>query len=118
MFFKALNLRLASLVSVVSLTGLAGSDGGIVNKLEKMLAKASNDGELLAMLTESIKLISESRLELLTGDVGQLCLGNQRFGFGADKLLLKNDNARAVGLLVLELSDLIGNLLLACQWKR
>lgn len=111
---RAGNLRLAGLISVVGLTGLAWSHGGIVNELEEVLAEASDDGELLAVLTESIELVGESRLELLTGDVGQLRLGHQRLGFGTDKLLLEDDNARAVGLLVLELSDLIGDLLLAC----
>ena len=41
-------------------------------------------------------------------------LGNQGLGFSTDKLLLENDNLGRVWLLVLELSDLVGDLLLAC----
>lgn len=66
------NLRLAGLISIICLASLAWSDGGVVNELEKMLSKAGNDREFLAMLTQSIKLIGESSLKLLTGDVGEL----------------------------------------------
>jgi hypothetical protein len=34
-----------------------------------MLAKACNDGEFLAMLSERIELVGECRLELLSGDI-------------------------------------------------
>lgn len=78
-----------------------------------MFAKAGDNGQLLTVLTESIKLVGESRLELLSGDVGQLRFSNQGLGLGTDELLFEDNNARAVGLLVLELSDLIGDLLFA-----
>ena len=80
-----------------------------------MLAKAGNDGNLLRVLTESVELVGESGLELLAGNVRELSLGDERLGFGADQLLLENDNLGAVGLLVLELGNLVGNLLLACR---
>ncbi len=82
------DLRFASLVAVISFTGLSWSHGGIVNELQKMLPKASNDGELLAVLLESIELVSERRLELLTGDVGELGLCNERLCLSTDKFLL------------------------------
>ncbi len=85
---KMSDLRLASLVAVISFTGLSWSHGGIVNELQKMLPKAGNDGELLAVLLESVELVSESRLELLTGDVGELGLCNERLCLGTDKFLL------------------------------
>ena len=58
-YYKASNLRLAGLISIVSLASLARSDWSIVDKLKKMLAKASNDGELLTVLAESIELVGE-----------------------------------------------------------
>ncbi len=60
-------------------------------------------------------MVVEGRLELLAGNVGELSLGNERLGLGTDELLLENDNLGAVGLLVLELGDLVGDLLLACD---
>ena len=62
-------LRFAGLVAVVGFTGLAWGDGGVVDEFEKVLAEASDDGELLAVLAESIELVGKSRLELLAGDV-------------------------------------------------
>lgn len=43
-----------------------------------------------------------------------MSLGDKRLGFRTNKLLLQNDDARAVRLLVFELGDLISDLLLAC----
>lgn len=80
-----------------------------------MLSVAGNDGNLLAVLTESIELVGIGSLDLLAGDVRKLCLSNKRLGLSSDKLLLENDDLGRVGLLVLELSNLIGNLLLACK---
>lgn len=65
------------------------------------------------MLTHRIKLIGKRGLELLTRDVAELGLGDQRLGFGADEFLFEDDDARAVGFFVLELGDLVGYLLLA-----
>jgi hypothetical protein len=81
-----------------------------------VLAVAGDDGDLLAVLAESVELVLEGSLDLLAGDVGELRFGDQRLGLGADELLLKNDDARRLRVLVLELSDLVGDLLLACSW--
>jgi hypothetical protein len=109
-----LDVCLASLVSIVRLAGLARGDGGVVDQLEEVLAVASDDGELLAVLAHGIELVGEGSLELLAGDVGQLGLCDQGLGLSADKLLLENDNLGRVGLLVLELRNLVGDFLLAC----
>jgi hypothetical protein len=107
------DLRLGGLVAVVGLAGLAGGDRGVVDELEQVLSVASNDGELLAVLAHGIELVGEGGLELLAGDVGQLGLGDQGLGLSANKLLLENNNLGGVGLLVLQLGDLVGDLLLA-----
>ena len=107
------DLRLASLVAVIRFAGLSWSHGGVVDKLQKMLPKASNDSELLAVLLESIKLVRESCLQLLTGNVGKLGLCNEGLRLSTDKLLFENHDAGAVGLLVFKLSNLICDLLLA-----
>jgi hypothetical protein len=78
-----------------------------------MLAVASNDGQLLAVLTQGIELVRESRLELLAGDVGELRFGDQGLSLSADELLLEHNNLGRVWLLVLQLCDLVGDLLLA-----
>lgn len=107
------DVRLASLIAVICFTGLSWSHWGIIDKLQKVLAEASNDGELLAVLLKSVELISESCLELLTGNVGKLGFCDKGFCLSTDKLLLENNDARAVRLLVLELGNLISDLLLA-----
>lgn len=104
----------ASVVPIVGLAGLAGGHGGVIDQIEEMLAVAGDDSDLLAVLAEGIELVLECGLDLLTGDVGQLGLGDQGLGFGTDELLLQDDDARGVGILVLELGDLVGDLLLAC----
>jgi hypothetical protein len=110
-----LNDGLGGLVAVVGLASLTRGDRGVVNQLEEVLAVAGDDGHLLAVLAERIELVGEGGLQLLTGDVGELGLSDERFGLGTDKLLLEDDNLGAVGLLVLELSNLVGDLLLACE---
>jgi hypothetical protein len=107
---------LASLISVVRRAGLAGSDGSIVNQLQEVLAVASDDGNLLAVLAEGVELVGVRGLNLFAGDVGELSLGDERLGLGTDQLLLKDDNLGGVGLLVLELGNLVSDLLLACWW--
>jgi hypothetical protein len=42
-----------------------------------------------------------------------LGFGDEAFGFGADEFLFEDHDARAVGLLVLELRDLVGDFLFA-----
>jgi len=48
--------------------------------------------------------------ELLTGDVGQLSLGDERLRLGADEFLLKSDKLGGLWLLVLQFLDLVLNL--------
>jgi hypothetical protein len=42
-----------------------------------VLAIPGNDGDLLAVLPESVELVGVGSLDLLAGDVGQLGLSNQ-----------------------------------------
>lgn len=67
---------LGGIVAVVGVAGLARSDGGVVDQVEEVLAVTSDDGHLLAVLAERIKLVLERGLDLLAGDVGQLGLGD------------------------------------------
>jgi hypothetical protein len=108
------DLRFAGLVAIVSVPRLSRGHRGIVDKLKEVLSEAGNDSDLFAVLTKRIKLVRKGSLQLLTSDVGKLGLGDQRLSFGADELLLKNNDLGRVWLLVLELGDLIGDLLLAC----
>lgn len=52
------------------------------------------------MLAESIELVVECCLDLLTGDVRELGLGDERLSLGADKLLFEDNNSGGVRLLV------------------
>lgn len=108
-----LDNSLAGLVAVIGGAGLTRSDGGVVDELEEVLAVASNDGNLLAVLAEGIELVGVGSLNLFAGDVGELGLGDEGLGLGTDKLLLEDNNLGGVGLLVLELGNLVGDLLLA-----
>ena len=56
------HLRLASLISVIGFTSLTWGDWGIINKLQKMLSKTSNNGKLLAVFLNGIELVGEGRL--------------------------------------------------------
>ena len=104
---------LRCLVSVICSTRLAWCDWGIVDELKEVLAEASDDGGLLAVLSQRIELVGECSLELLTRDVAQLRLSNERFGLGSDEFLLEYDNSWGVGVLVFQLGDLVCDLLLA-----
>jgi len=104
---------LAGLVSIICFPSLTRGNRGVINQLEQMLAVTRDDSKLLAVLTKSLELVCECCLEFLTGDIGQLSLGNERFGLSADKFLLEDDDSRAVGFLIFELCNLVGDLLLA-----
>lgn len=108
-----MNDSLAGIISIVGLAGLAGSDRSVVDQVQEVLAIAGNESNFLAVLTESVELVLEGGLELLTGDVGQLGLRDEGFGLGTDQLLFEDNDARRVWLLVLELGDFVGDLLLA-----
>ncbi|KAF4512605.1 hypothetical protein G6O67_001722 [Ophiocordyceps sinensis] len=57
--------------------------------------------------------LGRGRLTDATYDIGQLRLGHQVLSLGPNKLLLQDDQLGALGLLALELGDLVGNLDLA-----
>lgn len=97
------------------MAGLTGGHGRVIDQVDQVLAIAGDDGDLFAVLAQCVELVLEGGLDLLAGDVGELRFGDQGLGFGADKLLLKDDNARRLRILVLELGDLVGDLLLACS---
>lgn len=105
------DVRFASFVSIIRVSCLARSDRGVVNKLEQMLSISSNDSKLFAMLAQGIELVSKGCLELLAGDVGQLCLCDEGLGFGADEFLLEDHNLGRVGFLVFQLGNVVGDLL-------
>ena len=107
--------RFAGLVSIIGFAGLARGHGRVIHKFQEMLAVPSNDGQFLAVLAESVELIGKSGLQFLARDVGQLRFGHEGLGFGTDQFLLEDNNARRVGLLVLQLGDLVGDLLFACR---
>jgi hypothetical protein len=108
-------VRLASLIAIVGLASFSRGNRVVINKLEEMLAVPRNDSELLAVLTHGVELVSESSLELLAGNVGELSLSNEGLSFGTHELLLKHNNSGRVGLLVLQLGNLVGDFLLACS---
>lgn len=68
------DVRFAGLVSIVGVTGFTRSNWGIIYELQEVLSIAGDNSDFLAVLTERIELVGECRLELLTGDVGQLGL--------------------------------------------
>ncbi len=105
---------LAGLVAIVGGTRLARRHGRVVDQLKQVLSEAGDDGHLLAMLAQSVELVRVGGLDLLARDVGQLRLRDEGLGLGAHELLLENDNLGGVGLLVLQLSDLVRDLYLSC----
>lgn len=111
--FAVLDDGLGSLISVICSASLTRGDWSIIDQLQQVLSEASNDGELLAVFTESIELVGIGSLEFLASDVGQLSFRDKGLGFGTNKLLLENNDSGGVWLLVLQLSDLVGDLLLA-----
>ena len=111
--FAVLDDSLTGLIAVVCGASLSWRDWSVVDQLEKVLSVASDNRHLLAVLAKSIELVAEGSLELFTGDVRELSLSHERLGLSTDKLLLENDDSWRVWLLVLELGNLVGNLLLA-----
>lgn len=108
-----LDNSLGSLVAIVSGTSLTWGDRGVIDELEKVLSVAGNNGELFAVFAESIELVGVCCLELLASDVRELSFSDERLSFSADELLLEDNDLGGVGLLVFELSYLVGDLLFA-----
>ena len=67
------------------------------------------------MFAQRIELVSVCGFDLFTCYVGELGLGDEGLGFGADEFLLEDDDARGVGLFVLELGDLVGDFLFSLR---
>jgi len=65
------------------------------------------------VFAEGIELVGECCLELLAGDVGELGFGDKGLGFGTNQFLFEDDDARGVGVFVLELGNLVGDFLFA-----
>lgn len=105
---------LACFVAVVRGTSLARCDRRVVNQLQKVLSEPGDNGNLLAVLAQGVELVRVCSFYLLTGDIRQLCFGDEGFGFGADKLLFENDDLGRVRLLVFQLGNLVGDLLFPC----
>ena len=78
-----------------------------------MLAVAGDDGDFFAVLAQCVELVGEGGLELLARDVGELGFGDEGLGLGAHEFLFEDDDARAVGLFVFQLGDLVGDFLFA-----
>lgn len=110
-----LNDGFASLVTIVGRARLTRRHWGIVDELKEVFAVARNDGDLLAVLAQSIKLVCVCGLDFFACNVRKLSLSYQGFGFGADEFLFEDDDLGGVGLLVFQLGNLVGNLLLACS---
>lgn len=60
--FTVLDDGLAGFIAIISIASLAWCDWSVIDKLKQVLAVACNDGKLLAMLAQSIKLIGECSL--------------------------------------------------------
>lgn len=108
---RRINVRLASFISIIRVSCLTRSHWSIINELKQVLSISGDNGELLAMLAQSIKLVCKGSLEFLAGNVGQLGFSDERLGFSANKLLLENNNLGRVWFLVFQLSNVIGDLL-------
>lgn len=55
-------IRFACFIAIIAIASLARGDRGIINELEEVLSVTSYDGQLFRVLTDSIELVSESRL--------------------------------------------------------
>jgi hypothetical protein len=111
--FAVLNDRLGCFVSVVGVAGLARRHRVVVDELKQVFSVTGDNGNFFTVLADRVELVVECGLQFFAGDVGQLGFRDQGLGLCSDEFLLQDHNTRAVGLLVLELSDLVGDLLLA-----
>jgi hypothetical protein len=111
--FAVLNNRSAGLVAIITSPRLPGSHWGLVDQVYEMLSESGDNRQLFAVFTKGIELIIERSLDLLTGDVGQLCLGDEGLGLCANEFLFENNNLGGVWFLIFEMCNLVGNLLLS-----
>jgi hypothetical protein len=94
----------------VGLAVLAGDDGRVVEQAEELAGVLGEQDLLLGALDDGGGAEVVGLLELLAGDVGELGLGDEGLGFGADELLLEGDEFGGFGLLLLELGDFVEDL--------
>ena len=92
---------------VVGWTLLAGHNGRIVEQVDELSRLGREQDLLLGSLDDGGGVDVVCLLELLAGNVGQLSLGDKRLGFGANELLLESDELGGLGLLVLQLLNLV-----------
>jgi hypothetical protein len=92
---------------VVSWALLAGYDRRVVEQVDELSGLCREQDLLLGSLDHGGGVDVVGFFELLAGDVGQLGLGDERLGFGADEFLLEGDELGGFGLFVLQLLDLV-----------
>ena len=94
----------------VRLALVARHDGGVVEQVDQLARLAGEQDLLLGALDDGGRVQVVCLLQLLAGDVGELGLGHEGLGFGADELLLELRDLGGRWLLVLELLNLVGDL--------
>ena len=70
---------------------LAGHDGRVVEQVDELTCLGREKDLLLSALNDGCGMDVIGFFELLTGDVGELGFGDERLGFGADKLLFEGN---------------------------
>jgi hypothetical protein len=92
---------------VVGWALLAGHNGRVVEQVDELSRLGREQDLLLGSLDHGGGVDVVGFFELLAGDVGELSLGDERLGFGADEFLLEGDELGGLGLFVLQFLDLI-----------
>lgn len=86
---------------VVGWALLAGYNGRVVEQVDELARLGREQNLLLGSLDDGGGVEVVGLFELLAGDVGQLGLGDEGLGFGADEFLLEGDELGGLWLLVL-----------------
>jgi hypothetical protein len=89
---------------------LSGDDGGVVQQAEQLAGVLGEQDLLLGALDDGCGVQVVGFLEFLAGDVGELGLGDEGLGFGADELLLEGDEFGRFGLFLFEFGDFVEDL--------
>ncbi|KAH9822052.1 MFS transporter prlL [Teratosphaeria destructans] len=104
---------LAGLLALCECRALLTRDNwSIVEHVEESSRVFGEDDLLLGTFDDRRGMRVVCLLELLAGNVGELGFGDQGLSLGTNELLLKSDQFGRLGLLVLQLLNLILNL----QW--
>lgn len=69
----------------------ARHNGSVVEQVDELACLGCEQNLLLGALDDGSSVNIVGLLELLAGDVGELGLGDERLGFGADEFLLESD---------------------------